>query len=221
MSLISVLGLVLVILSVQISQCAAQLLELVSVRPSFETHHVFCGEFTCLNESAFGPHEFLRFELELFNNHPIEIHLETDERYIDAKLLDPADNSTIAEHLNIPLPFLRDSRCLDGHAPRLVAGSDFRISPTCYSTYEPKLSCFWIDVSNLTLPDTAILLLSFGNASIALQFQPVHCEHNRHISSTVGSAFVPVFFLAIFFTGYSRHRLSFRKTDTDTKLHNS
>lgn len=221
MTPVNALGLVFVILLTLITQSTAQLLDLVSVRPSFETHHVFCGEFTCLNETAFGPHEFLRFELELFNSHTIEIHLEPDERYIDAALIDPADNSTIAEHLNIPLPFLRDSRCLDGHAPRLIAGSDFRLSPTCYSTYEPKLSCFWIDVSNLTLPDIAVLLLSFENTSTALQFQPILCEHNRHISSTVGSAFVPVFFLAIFFTGYSRHRLSFRKADTDMKLHNS
>ena len=183
-------------------------LQLFWLTPSFETHHVFCGEFPCLDANVSGPHEFLRFELAIYNTGPEEVFISESDRFIDAELYDALTDMLIVSELGIPLPGLRDSVCLNGHAPVLVRGSDFRLSPNCYTRFAPTPVCFWIDVTNLTLPDALELRVTLSSlTSGSVEFQATEVDHNNHVRFTVGSVFVPVYFLSIFFAGFISHVL--------------
>ncbi len=181
-------------------------LEFLWISPAFETYHVYSGEFPCFGENVTGPHELLRFETALFNPGNTEVHLNHSECFFSAEVRDPSTDTLLAEQQDIPLPFLRDSVCNKGRV-QLVRGSDFRLSSHCYTVYSPKLSCFWIDVSNLTLPGTVELRLSLAGFNMSIQFDPAQADHNQHLNTTVSSAFVPLFFLTIFFAGFIDHTI--------------
>lgn len=186
----------------------------VDLHPLFETHHVFCGEFACINETVSGPHEFLRFEMKIHNDGPQEVYLPASERFLSAFVIDPSTDTIVAEHLDISMPFLRDTACSDGHPPRRVRGSDFRLSSGCSSVFAPAVSCFWVDVSNLTLPNPVRLRVTFGSYELTRTFLIEDAEHNRHVNSTVGSSLVPGYFLIVYFAGFI-HYMSRKRTPVE------
>ena len=179
----------------------------------FHARGMFRGEFDCLNASLHGRRKFFEFALTICNDGTRRFHLREEDRSLEASLHNV--NGTVIPNTatNITLPFLRDSLCRS----RIVytRGNRYTIGPECCCKYVIGISCMWIDITNLTLPEDFIFHLALSNFTpldVSLRSSELEREFQDADESRVnGFVFVLVFAaFVVVMLPYSRSKFRMR-----------
>lgn len=132
-------------------------LTLANVHVRLEQYHMYRGEFDCFDHNVSGVHELLRIGLWVCNPNPEVYEVVPADAFLTARI--DADQDVL-----IPLPFLRDTQCLNADN-FYTRGSDFKLGGHCCCLIPVHTNCVWLDVTNVSLPDTFDLHISLAGSS--------------------------------------------------------
>jgi hypothetical protein len=164
-------------------------LELFDVEVILEQYHMYRGEFPCYEHNVSGLHDLLRFGFWVCNPNSEAVWLDETERFVTARIDSNQD-------VNVSLPFLRDTWCLDS-SPFYSRGCDFTLGKHCCALIPLRTPCTWIDVTNETLPDSFTLHLSLaGHGNISESFTGLEAKLRAH--SLFAPLTAPIAFLTVF-----------------------